>query len=48
MWCEFAAGGFVVCVCVCWYCVVVSRGIKCGVSLQQVALWCVCVGIVLL
>ena len=44
MWSECAAGGFVVCVC--WYCVVVSRGIKCGVSLQQVALWCVCVGIV--
>jgi len=31
MWCECAAGGFGVCV----------GGIKCGVSVQQVALVCV-------
>jgi len=23
---ECAAGGFLLCLCVCWYCVVVSRG----------------------
>jgi len=44
MWSECAAGGFVVCLCVCvgsvWLCV---EGIKCGVSVRQVALWCVCV-----
>jgi len=48
MWCECAAGGFGVCggelnvVCVCsrWiWCV--WGGIKCGVSVQQVALVCV-------
>jgi len=42
MWSECAAGGFVFCVCVgiVWLCV---EGIKCGVSVRQVALGCVCV-----
>ena len=35
-----------VCVCVCRLCVVVNRGIKCEVCVQQEALWGVCVGIV--
>jgi len=26
MWSECAAGGFVLCECLCWYCVVVSGG----------------------
>ena len=41
MWCVFTAGGFV-----CLYIGIVwlwVEGIKCGVSAQQVAVWCVCV-----
>jgi len=45
MWSECAAGGFVVCVCVGIVRLRVE-GIKCGVSVLQVALFCVCVGIV--
>jgi len=43
MWSESASCGFVLCVCLCWYCVVVSGGIFVWcVCVQQVAL-CVCI-----
>jgi len=46
MWSESAAGGLCcLCVGIAWLRV---EGIKCGASVLQVALWCVCVGIVLL
>jgi len=45
---ECAAGGFVLCVCVCWYCVVVSGGnlmlSECA-AFGFVACVCVCVAI---
>jgi len=46
MWSECAAGGFVVCVCMCWCCVVVSRGNEMWSECAAGAVGCFCVGIV--